>query len=82
MDGDTVGPGFDEVKDLIFGTLDHEVGLDREGGHAANGLGHLCAEGDRRNEVSIHHVECDPIRSGRFCFPDLFSQARPVGAED
>ena len=65
--GDRVGAGLGELLDLPFGALDHEVHVE----HAARPL-HLAgerfhdqrADGDRRNEVAVHHIHMDNARTG------------------
>ena len=83
--GDRVGAGLDEVRDVPLGALDHQV-------HVEQRLGALRLlaqrgdderpDGDRRHEVTVHHVDVDHPRAGVEHLLDLLSEAGEVGRED
>ena len=79
-----VGARLDEVGDVALGPLDHQV--DVEDGLGRQRLAQRAdddrAEGDRRDEVAVHHVAVDEPRAGGHDLLDLRGQPREVGAED
>jgi hypothetical protein len=84
VDRDVVRPRLDEVGDVPFGPFDHEVHVEHGLGRqrlAQRGDDHR-PEGDRRDEVAVHHVAVDQPRACGHDLLDLRSEPGEVGGED
>ena len=85
VERDAIGARAGELGDLIGRALDHQVDVDR-----AAGLVDLVGDrardqrpdGDRRDEVAVHHVDVDHPRAGGHHLGDLGAEPREVGGED
>ena len=64
------------------GSLDHQVGVERQLGPRPEVLDRLGAERQVRDEVGVHDVEVDPVGAGRLDAPDGVGQVGQVGIED
>ena len=82
MDGDGVGSGFRERSDERIGGRDHQMDVERYRGDLAGGGDNARTEGDVGNEVTVHHVDMDPVGAGSGDGDDLLAQAGDVGGED
>jgi hypothetical protein len=85
VDRDAVGSGADEVGDLAFRPIDHQVHVDhRTGGVDAVGQGrnHVRAERDRRDEVAVHDVDVDDAGASRQYLVDLAAEPAEICRED
>src|SRR5690606_15393022 len=61
VDPDDVGPGLGVALDVAVGVVDHQVHVERPGGHAAQGLDHGRPDGQVGHEVPVHHVHVDVV---------------------
>ena len=70
-----IGGGFDvdgEIRrarvgvavDPIFRALDHQVDVEGKASRLSEVPHHLWAKREIRDEVTVHHVDVDPVRSG------------------
>ena len=85
VDGDVVGAGLGEGRDLALRPLDHHVHVEDAAG-AVDLLGERLhderAHRDRRHEVAVHDVDVDRARAGVHDRGHLVAQAREVGGQD
>ena len=79
---DDVAARLGERLELALGLLDHQVDVERERRRAAHRFDDERAEGDRRDEAAVHHVEVDVVSAALLGRPDLLREAAEVGGED
>ena len=77
-DGDAEAPR-PEGRDPVAGPVHHEMHVQGELGMGPHGLAHGGAEGDVGHEVTVHHIEVDPIRAVCFQHPNVLAHAGEVG---
>ena len=85
VEADAIGAGPRELGYLIGRALDHQVNVERAttlvdlvGDRARNQR----PDGDRRDEVTVHHVDVEQPGAGGHHLVDLCAQPGEVGGED
>ena len=58
------------------------MNLEGQSCHPPEGLHDCRAHGEIRHEVSVHHVDVDPIRPGPLRLDHLVTEARKIGVEN
>src|SRR2546423_14712854 len=82
MDRDRIRAGFEKARQIMIGTLDHEMDIERQPGVFAHGRDD---GGPKRNvvdEMPIHDVEMKPISAGFFHAMNLRLEVREIGGEN
>ena len=79
---DRVAAGLEVFVEESARLVDHQVSVERELGPWAQVLDGLGSERQVRDEVGVHHVEVDPVRSGRLGPPDRIGEVGQVRVED
>ena len=65
MDCQNVAAGFAEIVHIAYGTVDHQVNVQRKPGDPADGGDHRDTDGDIWNKKPVHYVHMDVICTGR-----------------
>ena len=73
-----VGPGTVIGRQIIGRVRDHQMGFDRQGRIAANGIDDRQAIGQIRHEMAVHHVQMEHLGSGRLDPLNLVGQVPKV----
>jgi hypothetical protein len=66
----------------MIGVLDHEMHIDREFRILSDQIDNCRPEGNIIDEMSIHNIAVNPVRSSLFDPSDFVSQSREIGCED
>jgi len=82
VDEERVGAGLDELVQKEIGIRDHQMDLERKLGHPPKGLDDRRAHGQIRHEMSVHHVDVDPVGSSLFRLGYLLAQPCEVRGEN
>ena len=85
VDRDAVGARLDEVLHLALGPLDHQVHVDDRAGGVdllRERLHGVRAEGDRRHEVAVHHIDVNHACPGSEHLRHLRAEPREVRRQD
>ena len=82
MNGDDIGTGIGEIVEKRIHRRDHQVDVERLAAVLANGLQNHRSERHVRNEMPIHYVDMDPVRTGCIDGAHLFAEPREVGGQD
>ena len=61
MAGDDVAPGIAELLRIPLRAVDHQVDIQRQRRHRADGLHHRDADGDIGDEQAVHHIHMDIV---------------------
>jgi hypothetical protein len=82
MDGNDVGAGLGERRDIGVDRRNHQVAVD----HLAAGLAcrrhHDRAHGDVGHEVPVHHVDMDVVGPSRVDGADFLAQPGEIGRKN
>ena len=81
MDDQAICTGVAQLSKVVFGLLDHHVDFKRQLGMRSDRLDYRRPKRDRRNEMTVHHVDVDAVRAALFCFRHLFAQTSEVCRE-
>ncbi len=71
VNGNPVGSGVGELRDVVVGIGDHKVHVKGQCGCGADGWHQADAERDRRNKVSVHYINVQDVCSTCFALSDL-----------
>ena len=82
MDAHHVRACLGEVREKVVGILDHEVAVERELRHPAQGLDHGRPEGNVRHEVAVHDVDVDDGSAAALGCCNFVGEVREVGGQD
>ena len=82
VDEERIGAGLDELVQKEIGIRDHQMDLERELGRPPKGLDDRRAHGQIRHEMSVHHVDVDPVGSSLFRLGYLLAQPGEVRGEN
>lgn len=82
VDGNEVGPGFDEAGQVVIGPGNHEVDVEKDVVGGVDGGDHGRAEGNVVHEVPIHDVEVHPIGSGVDGTGSFLRDSTEIGGEE
>ncbi len=82
MDGDLIAAGLGEGFEIGIARRDHQVRVEDLPGVRAHRLDDVGAVGNVGNEMSVHHVEMDPVGAGRVHGADLFAELGEVRRQD
>src|SRR5205809_814494 len=63
MDGNHVRASLDEAVDVALGLLDHEVAVEFQLADAPASLHDLGPESDVRDEVTVHDIQMEDVRT-------------------
>jgi hypothetical protein len=74
--------GARERPGVTHGIGDHQVDVERDPRDLAQALDHRRPQGQVGDEVSVHHVDVQPVRAGALGSRDLLAQAGEVAGED
>ena len=64
MHGDDIGAAVRKFREIPVRILNHEMHVEDPVRHRTERADHRHAEGDRRNEGTVHHVDMDILRAG------------------
>ena len=78
---DHINPRVDERFNELVGILDHEVGIKGQISAAAELRHNRGPEGDVGNEMPVHDIEVDDVRSAPVHLGDLLAQTTEVGGK-
>ena len=78
VNGDIARACFCKLFNIFFRVGDHEVNIQRKFGGAFAGLDEERADGDGRDEVSVHDVHVEPVGGGGFAGVNFFGEAGKV----
>jgi len=73
---------FNEPLDVSLRLFDHQMTVERELRDGAARLHDHRPERDVRDEMTVHHVDVDPVRSGSFDRGDGVRQSGKVRGKD
>jgi hypothetical protein len=72
----------DEGLHKARGVLHHEVYIERQARHFGHRLHDGGADGQVRNEATVHHIDVNPVRAGLLGGAHLFRQPPEIGREN
>ena len=78
VDGHGIGPGLHERLEQDLRLRAHQVNVEMPPKHLAHRLGHLRPEGDVRDEVPIHDVQMQPLRTRTLDARRLMGEATEI----
>jgi hypothetical protein len=78
MHGDRVRPCFDETRNVMIRSLDHQVHLERKLRQFAHGGDDRRSEGNIIDEMAIHNVEVKPVRARLFHASNVMAESREI----
>src|SRR5690606_1511652 len=78
MERQRVSARLGKVLQVAVRLGDHQVNVERQVRHRADGLDDDRPHGNVRYKVPIHHIDMDEVSSGSFRGPDLIAEAREV----
>ena len=85
VNGERIGPGVRKGLDVLLRVLDHEVDVERGlvlVGHGAEGTHHVGTNGQVGDEVTVHHVDVQPLGAGAECLVGTGRVPPGVGRDD
>ena len=82
VDQDVIGAGLDEVVDERIHGGDHQVDVEGQARVRAQAGDDRGAETDVGDEMTVHHVEMEPVGAGGLDGADLLGEAGEVGGEE
>jgi hypothetical protein len=82
MHGDVVATGLGERLEIGIAGRNHQMGIESLLGVRPHCLDDVGAVRNVRHEMSVHHVEMDPVGTGLIHRADLFAQFREVRRQD
>ena len=77
-----VAPGGGERGGIPGRVFDHQVGVEAEAGNPAQARNHRRAEGDVRDQVSIHHIEVEQVGAGGLDSGDLLLEVGEITGQN
>ena len=75
VDRDRIGSGLEEARKVMVRPFDHEMHVERELGVFADGRDDRGPEGNVVDEMAIHDVAMNPIRSCSFDAMDFVTES-------
>mmetsp|Transcript_15097 Transcript_15097/g.63516 ORF Transcript_15097/g.63516 Transcript_15097/m.63516 type:complete len:252 (-) Transcript_15097:8-763(-) len=81
VEGEHMSPGVLEGLDVVPGVGHHQVAVEESVGVLGEALHHRGAEGEVRDEVSVHDVQVEPVRAAVDDLHGLVRHAGEVGSE-
>src|SRR5262245_1033061 len=82
MDGNRVSPGFDETREVMMRTLNHKMDVERKFRVLSHCRDHGWPERNVIDEMAVHNIEMEPIRTGFLNTTNLNLESGEVGCED
>ena len=82
MDRDVIAAGLGEGFEIGIAGRDHQMRVEDLLGVRAHRLDDVGAVGNVGNEMSVHHVEMDPVGAGRIDGADLFAELGEIRRQD
>ena len=79
---DHVGTSLHEVRDVAIGCLNHQVDVERFGGHALDGAHDDRADRDVGDKMAVHDVDVNEIGAAAFNQRDVMPERGEVGGEN
>ncbi len=80
--GDDVGASLRKGREIGIGRRDHQMTIEDLRRRPADCLHHRRPERDVRHEMSIHHIEMDPVGPGGIDRAHLLAEPREIGGQD
>ena len=68
--------------EMLFRFFDHQMHIERKFGDSLAGFDDERSHADVGDEVTIHHINMQPVRAGGFARRDLFTEARKICSEN
>ncbi len=81
MKGEHISPRLHEGLGVLHRIRDHEVHIERHGGHLRDGLDHRRTDAEVRNEVPIHDIHVEPVSARGFDHLHSLCDPREVAGE-
>ena len=78
MNGNIVGTASGEIVHITIGLLDHQMDIEGKVRCFANAFDHRNSDGYIRHEMTIHHIDMNPIGTAFFGGFYLFTQPGEV----
>ena len=82
MYGEHIGPRVNECRNVFVGIGNHQMHIQRKLCGFANGFNNRWANGDIRNEMAIHHVHVNQMRSGFLDLAYFFAKGGEIRRQD
>jgi adhesin HecA-like repeat protein len=79
MHRDVARACLDEVVDVGFGVLDHQVAVEQALRLRADRLDNQRPKRDIRDEMAVHDIGLQPVCPCRLCRANLIAQPRKIG---
>ena len=79
MHADHIRPRVGEGRNILIGVLDHEVAVEGQVGAPTQGRHNSWTDGDVGDEMTVHDIQVDDIRTCLFHRLDLFAEAAEIG---
>jgi len=82
VDGNDVGASLGEGLDIGVDGIDHQMNVENPVGMRTQRFHHARPEGDVGHEVSIHHIEMNPVGAGGGDIAHFLAEPGEIGGED
>jgi hypothetical protein len=81
MDGNRISTSFDETREVMMRTLNHKMNIERKFRVLSYRRDHGWPERNVIDEMAVHDVEVEPIRTGFLDATNLNLESGEVGRE-
>ena len=78
MDGNDIGARLEKRFDIAIRVRNHQMDIKREFGHFSQTRDNGRTHGDVGNEIAVHHVHMNPVRTGFFDGQNFLTQLAAV----
>ncbi len=82
MERDDVGAGLREIGDVLQRLRDHQMDIQRDARVTFQALQHRDADGDVRDEMTVHDVVVQPVGAGLFHALRVGTEGAEVGGQE
>jgi hypothetical protein len=82
MERNDIGPRVGKILHKLVDRRDHQMDIERLCAVRAQRLDHGRSDGDVGDEMTVHHIDMDPVAASRVNRANLFTQTRKIGGQD
>src|ERR1019366_9394172 len=82
VEKDVSGAGLDEVRDVLVGVINHEVGIKRDVNLAFESGDDGGPKGDIRDEMTVHDIHVQHVTTGLDGFFTIAQQVPEIGGKN
>ena len=82
MDRDEIGAGLRESVEIGIAGRDHQMHVEEEFGMRPQRRDDRRPDRDVRHEMTVHHIDMDPVGAGGGDGADFFAEIGEIGGQD